>query len=137
MQKTLNFFKKFSSQIALLVIIFIIMGGAFWQDGGILLLDYIAMPHWNMNFFQNGWFLIPQIPVDIFGFEWGTKLSFFFILFLSAYLGVLFARFIAQQFDLSYIRILEFFGGLFLIINPFSYERMMVQPVIYLGIILL
>lgn len=32
---------------------------------------------------------------------------------------------------------LEIFGGVFFLTNPFAYERMMVQPVIYLGTILI
>lgn len=36
-----------------------------------------------------------------------------------------------------YRSILEVLGGVFFLINPFAYERMMVQPTIYLGTLLL
>lgn len=78
-----------------------------------------------------------QFWANILGFEWGSKLFFLFILLLSAYLGILFARLIAKRFRFTHIKTLEFFGGAFLLLNPFAYERMMVQPVIYLGVILL
>lgn len=128
---------KFISLMILMGIIFCMMGGAFFTDGGILLLDYVATPDTMIPWFQNGWFLIPQIPVNILGYEWWTKLTFFIILSLSGYLWVLFARKIAKKYTLPHHTLIEIFGWLFFLHNPFLYERMMVQPVIYLGILLL
>lgn len=68
------------------------MGASLWSSGGIILLDYIATDHASIPWFQNGWYLIPQIPSSILGYEWGTKVSFVTILILSAYLGILLAR---------------------------------------------
>lgn len=131
------YLSKYISSIILLAIIFCMMGLALFSDGGILLLDYIATPDATIPWLQNGWFLIPQIPVNILGYEWGTKLSFFLILCLSGYLGVLFARKISEKYTLPNRTLIEICGWGFFLMNPFLYERMMVQPVIYLGIVLL
>lgn len=125
--------------IILGLFILVLIGSALWSSGGILLLDYIATDTQVIPWFQNAWYLIPQIPASLFGYEWGTKISYIAILVLAAYLGVLFARRIAVALDMesSEKQLIEILGGIFFLINPFAYERMMVQPVIYLGIILL
>ncbi len=129
----------FMIYIILSLIILLIVGSALWSPGGILLLDYIATDTQVIPWFQNAWYLIPQIPASILGYEWGTKLSFIFILALSAFLWVLIARRIGISLGMDPVqkRMIEILAGIFFLINPFAYERMMVQLVIYLGIILL
>lgn len=128
---------KYSPYIILVLLVLCIMGSAIWSPGGILLLDYLATPHWDVSLFQNGWFLFPQIPVMIFWFEFGTKGFFLLTLLAAALLGILWAKYLTRRFSLSYEWILMVIGGAFFLMNPFAYERMMVQPTIYLGIILL
>lgn len=83
-----KFLQKYIREIVLLGMIFLLMGNSLFQKGGIFLLDYIATPHWDANILQNAWFVIPQIPASIFGYEIGTKLTFIFILVISYYLGI-------------------------------------------------
>jgi hypothetical protein len=47
------------------------------------------------------------------------------------------ARSIAHKYASEHKSILEVLGGTFFLMNPFAYERMMVQPTIYLGTVLL
>ena len=90
--------KKYISYIILIALILCMVGSALWSPGGIILLDYIATDHASIPWFQNGWFLIPQIPSSILGYEWGTKISFIAILGFSAYLGILLARRISDLY---------------------------------------
>lgn len=87
-----NFLQKYIREFIFAIMILLLMGKALFSSGGILLLDYVATLHWNVNFLQHGWFLMPQIPVSILGFEWGTKLTFLAILISSYYLGILLTR---------------------------------------------
>lgn len=97
----------------------------------------MATPFGKVDFLQNAWFLIPQIFVSLLGFDWGTKFVFFAILFLAGSLGILLARSLSDRLYQGKSVFLEVIGALFFVMNPFAYERMIVQPVIYLSIILL
>ena len=130
-----NFLKKYTVHILLTLVALFCMGSSLWSPGGILLLDYLSTPNTTINWLHSGWFLFPQVFVNLLGFPIGSKLFFLAILLAAAYLGMLFARLMARKYHFTHIRTLEFFGGLFFILNPFAYERMMVQPTIYLGII--
>ncbi len=75
--------RKYLSFFLIFLLVLVCMGGALWNPGGILRLDYVATPFWDVNFLQNAWYLVPQIFVAIMGFEIGTKCVFFMTL-LSA-----------------------------------------------------
>ena len=132
-----NFLKIYTPHILLGIVILLCMGSSLWSPGGILLLDYVLTPHAPINWHGPVPFIILDGLSHIIDPEIVSKAFFLGTLLTSAYLGILFARLIAKKYDFSHVGILEFFGGLFLILNPFAYERMMVQPVIYLGIICL
>lgn len=125
------------SYLILFITIICIIGSALWTSWSVILLDYIATPYGEVSIFMSGWFLFPQIFAIIFGTDIGTKLFFALILMASAYLWVLFAREISREFHFKNQQILEIFWWFFFLLNPFAYERMIVQPVIYLGIICL
>lgn len=105
------------------------------SPGVLLLLDYIADPHWSRDWLHHGAFLVPQFATNVIGMEWGTKGVFIGILIVSGYLGVLFARSIASHARWKRSIWLEMIGIVFFLFAPFSYERMMTQPVVYAGVI--
>jgi hypothetical protein len=82
---------------------------------------------------------MPNILTHLIGYEIASKAIFIVMLLLSGYLGILIARSIARitVLDSTRVCLLETVGIVFFLINPFAYERMMVQPMIYLGIIFL
>lgn len=74
------------------------------------------------------------------GYEWGSKVAIFLILLSAGYLGILLSRHVISRLEipLGYkSMMIEILGILFLINNPYAYERMMTQPLIYAGIVAL
>lgn len=135
-----KFLEKYQTHILLSVLIVVIVGSALWSRGGIVLLDYMFTPHWQPSIVTP----ISQFLLDIFSnwtYSLTSKVFFIGILIASAYLGILFARWISEAFferlEKYMVRVMEVFGGIFFLLNPFAYERMMVQPTIYAGIIAL
>lgn len=134
-----NFLQKYISELVILGVIFLILGLNFWGKWAILLLDYNPSPNYFLldNLGNN----LASWMIDSFSYLFGANFSskFFFVLILifAWYLGILFARLFFRNFSHENQKILEIFGGIFFLMNPFAYERMMVQPVIYFGVILL
>lgn len=125
------------SYIILIGFIFCILGSSLWSPGGILLLDYVFTPYALINWYEPIIFPITNTLVSILGVQWVSKAFFAIILFMSIYLGILYGRRISDMYIPRYRRVLEVFGGIFFLMNPYAYERMMVQPTIYLSMILL
>lgn len=130
-----NFLQKYIVHTLLVGAALLCMGSSLWSPGAIVLLDYVLTPYAPVRGFSALNFIMLDGLSGIFGPEIVSKLFFLAILLAAAYLGMLFARLMARKYHFTHIRTLEFFGGLFFILNPFAYERMMVQPTIYLGII--
>ena len=129
--------KKYASYIFLSLMILIITGSALWSPGNIALLDYVLTPHATISWFDPLIFPVLNCLSVLLGTTIVSKGFFVMILMLAAYLGVLFARYIAQRYAPEYRTMLEIFGGVFFLVNPYAYERMMVQPTIYMGTITL
>lgn len=124
--------------IVLLIAVLSIVGSALWSPGSMTLLDYVLTPHPIINWFDPLIYSTLNIISIFIGVEFVSKIFFVTILLLGAYLWVLIARYIANKFWYQrYYGILEVFGGIFMIMNPFIYERMIVQPTIALAIFLI
>jgi len=130
--------KKYIAPLVLALVILCMMGSSLWSPGGILLLDYVLTPH----SIESTWWSAIVFPImdglsRVLGYSIVSKVFFAGTLVAAAYLGVLLARRIGGVLLGREHTGLEIIGGVFFLTNPFAYERMMVQPVIYLGIILL
>ncbi|MBC7503586.1 hypothetical protein H7169_01320 [Candidatus Gracilibacteria bacterium] len=124
--------------IILFITILAIVGSALWSPGSIILLDYVLTPHAAINWSEPVIFPILNSLSGLLGTEIVSKGFFIMILIVGAYLGVLMARWVGDRFGyIRYRSILGVFGGIFMLINPYIYERMMVQPTIALGTFLL
>jgi phage-related holin len=124
----------------LISIVILTMGISLWTPGGIMLLDYIISDTPYIAWYRPLGNMFSHILGWVLGYEWGSKVSIFLILLAAGYLGILYANTIAKKLDLDtwwkrvFVQIL---GILFLIMNPYAYERMMTQPLIYAGVIAL
>jgi hypothetical protein len=127
------------SYIVLSLIILLIMWSTLWSPGGILLLDFIFTDHMRATLYQPLGILFPNILSQMIWYEMASKVFFLIVLCISAYLGILIAKYISERYDFpkKYSSFLEILSWVFFLINPFAYERMMVQPTIYLGVIAL
>lgn len=84
-----------------------------------------------------GGITLPNLFSALFGADIGSKILFIFIL-LSAYaLGIVMVRTLAHLFRLRSAWYIEAFAGSFFLVQPFAYERLITQPIVYLGIVLL
>jgi hypothetical protein len=127
--------KKYLSHIILIALILLIMGSALWSPGGILLLDFVITPHSYATLWQAVSFPLFDFLARVLGYEFVSKGFFVAILWSAGYLGILLGRRLGQES--GYAQILESIGSVFCLINPYAYERMMVQPTIYMGTIAL
>jgi hypothetical protein len=76
----------------------------------------------------------------VFDYDLGSKLVFLTILLSAGYLSILLARYFAKKHQIEQwwkIHLLELLAMIFFLTNPFSYERMMTQPLIYAWVIAL
>lgn len=112
----------------------------FMKSGTYFLLDWPFYPleslrylFWESSIF---WFLNDSF-VLVFWYILYSKIFFFSVLFSSWFLGYLLAREAVKYTDIDkkYGVIAGIFGILFLMINPFLYERMITQPGVYLAIV--
>ncbi len=113
------------------------MGNSLFSSGGIVLLDYVLTPHNPISLYNPFSFAIFDGLWRVVGTDFSSKIIFIAILILAYYLGIFLTQGIADKFFLQKSKTIEIFMGIFFLVNPFAYERMMVQPTIYLGIILL
>lgn len=132
-----DFFKKYISEIIVFGCILIVLWGYFWWKGTLLLLDYVLTAFPNMQLVHPITTLTLDTLAYIFGTECISRIFFIGILIAAWYLGILFSRYFSRYCNFAYPKIIEIFGGIFFVLNPFAYERMMVQPTIYAGIIAL
>lgn len=120
-------------------LVFLIVGPALWTRGGIVLLDYVMTSHpafsWSQPFMMSVTNLFPYL----FGYEAGSKTVFVLILLVAGYLGVRMGDMLANRLGTEerWKIWLQSLGATFFLINPFAYERLMTQPGICLGILLL
>lgn len=106
-------------------------------DGGILnLLDYWFIPRQPLDFSLSIGQIVMHITEYAVGPVIASKFFYFGILVLSWFLWLFFARLI-QDFTSFSSKWVEILGIVFFMMNPFAYERMMTQPTVYLGIILI
>ncbi len=106
-------------------------------DGGILnLLDYWFIPHQPLDFSLSIGQIVMHITEFIVGPAIASKFFYFGILVLSGFLWLFFARRVLNLISFS-SKWMEVLGIVFFMMNPFAYERMMTQPTVYLGIILI
>ena len=127
--------KKYISHIIPILFIALIMGSSLWSSGGIILLDFTITPHAQSSLWQAIGFPILDFLSRILGYEAVSKGFFLLVLWSAGYLGILLGRRLGRLS--RYTVILESIGAVFLLINPYAYERMMVQPTIYMGTIAL
>jgi hypothetical protein len=115
------------------------MSSSLWSSGWIVVLDFILTPHAEYSLLQPVIFPFLDILSRFFGYEVTSKAFFLLVIWSAGYLGILFGRSISKNSSLSiqYVWIIESAGLIFLVINPYAYERMMVQPTIYMGTIAL
>lgn len=124
--------------LLLILILLLILWPALFSKGGIMLLDYVLSDIPKIWFDQSLGNNIFQLMWGIFWYAFGSKIILVGIHFFSGLLGILFARYIAvylKMTDTWKIRLLECVGMIFFLTNPFAYERMMTQPLIYAWII--
>lgn len=123
-----------------LIITFLAMWSSLWGKWWIFLLDFVLSDGWNFIRGENFWNFIMKLFWWIFGYEIATKSIIFSIHVLSGYLGILLSKKIGEEFNLEkkYQKVwLSFFWALFFVMNPFAYERMLTQPMVYAGIIMI
>jgi len=121
-------------------IVVLAMGISLWTPGGIMLLDYIISDTPYIAWYRPLGNMMTHILGGILGYEWGSKLVVFSILLAAGYLGMLYARLLAQHLDIRArykIVMIEVLAIVFFVSNPFAYERMLTQPLIYAGVIAL
>lgn len=128
-------FHTYISHTILIGLIFLIMGTSLWSPGGIMLLDFIITPHSYASLWQAVSFPLFDFLARTIGYEIVSKGFFISILWSAGYLGILIGRNFGQ--GSVYTPILESIGVVFFLTNPYAYERMMVQPTIYMGAIAL
>lgn len=113
----------------------------FFKSWTYFLLDsfYFPINEFRNNFFETTifWFLNDLFNI-IFWYKLFSKIVFFFIIFFAWILWYLFSWKIIEMFwfNKKKYKILSLSSSLFLMINPFFYERMITQPLVYLSIIL-
>lgn len=128
------------SLIFLIGLIALILGPTLFSSGGVMLLDYVLSDIPALWFDRPIGSMISQLMWSIFGYALGSKLMILSVLALSGYLGILIARYFARQMrilEVWKVHFLEIIAMIFFMTNPFSYERMMTQPLIYLWVIAL
>lgn len=127
--------RKSLPHIILILFIIVIMGSSLWSPGGIMLLDFVITPHNYASPWQAVGFPLFDFLSRVLGYEVVSKGIFIMILWSAGYLGILLGRRLGLRS--GYAPILESIGAVFFLINPYAYERMMVQPTIYMGAIAL
>lgn len=114
-----------------------IVGVNFFSWGILNLLDYIFVPYQPLDlslpFMQNAILLVNNIVWSSLASRW----IFFSILILAGYCGYRIACDLVSYAFHTRSSITESLAIVFFMMNPFLYERMMTQPTIALGIILL
>ena len=130
-----------------LLVILGLAGLSVWWDflfhpGTYFLLDAVNVPVSSIRggFFQNTLYrFINDFFSLILGYIRYSKLWYFLILFFSGVLGYLLVWCMGRLLCISapYERVTALAGVLFMMINPFLYERMTTQPGIYLAVVLL
>ena len=127
--------KKYASYITLILLVTLIMWSSLWSPGGIVLLDFIITPHSYASLWQAIVFPFFDFLARVIGYDIVSKVFFFITLWSAGYLGILLGKRVSGSSKYQYL--IESVGSIFFLINPYAYERMMVQPTIYMGTIAL
>lgn len=112
---------------------FVKSGTYFLLDGPFFPIESLRYSFWESSIF---WFLNDSFVIVLWYILY-SKIFFFSILFASWFLGYLLAQEVAKLTDIDkkYWSIAGIFGIIFMMINPFLYERMITQPGVYLAIV--
>lgn len=134
--------KKYYTIIFLLIFtILIIWIDFFTKNWAYFFLDTVFFPiDKNSNNIFNTWiyYLIQDIFINLVWYKLFSKIFIFSIIFFSWYLWIIFFHLIYKtfNFDRKY-NYLSLFSIIFMLTNPFFYERMITQPWVYLAFLLL
>ena len=127
--------------IALLIaLVLLILSPALFSEWGIMIVDYVLSDIPLLGFDRPLGGMLSQWFGWVFDYDLGSKLVFFSILLAAGYLGILLARYFAKKVQITEwwkVILLELLAMIFFLTNPFSYERMMTQPLIYAWVIAL
>lgn len=123
--------------IAFLLTVFGITGYALFDRGAFALLDYQAFFILPPSIELYWWALIPGIFWALFWVEFGSKILFIWVLLIAYRFGIILTREIWHILRMRPYWWHEALMGIFFLIHPFAYERLLTQPIVYLGILLL
>jgi hypothetical protein len=124
----------FIFSIILCLYFLLLLWGDFFSPGVLYLLDYGFGPHPRFDWTYSLGITVTQLASVVFGPAFASKGIFLFILLSTLPLSILLVRKIGDMIhiDDSIERsMLILLSVVFLTANPFAYERMMVQPMIY------
>lgn len=116
-----------------ILVLFIVGAGFLIFPGTYFLLDFVPTPVWNLYkwiFDESLFRLWLDILNKIFGYIFFSKIFFMVLLFLSAYLWLLWAKYFIQKLnikDKNISIIIQFSNIFFFTINPFLYETLITQ----------
>lgn len=113
------------------------LGGSLLSDGAIVLLDYQMASHSPLSPAYYGGITVPNLFRELFGIDLGSKLLFCAILVAAYALGVMITRTLALWLHIKNPWYIEACMGIFFLMQPFASERLITQPIVYLGIVFL